>query len=243
MRLLALTIGLCILLAQDISLAGGVPDAAEGNTAEPVVLLHGLGRNNTAMWKLASRLEEDGFDVHRIGYSSFKESPGEMIASVTMQINECCADETRAVHFVGHSLGGLLIRAYLQSYRPPVLGNTVLIGTPNSGTEIADHFEGHALVEYLLPAATQLGTSPESLPNRLPEPDYPVGIIAGVVDSELGEHFFPGPNDGMVPVESTQLDSMTDFIVLETGHSMMRYDRDVAIQVIHFLEKGGFLRE
>ena len=231
------------MLEQGSSQAGGLPDEAEGNMADLVVLLHGLGRNNTAMWRLAGRLEEVGFDVHRIGYSSVKAAPEEMIASVTMQIDECCANEIRAVHFVGHSLGGLLIRAYLQSYRPPVLGNTVLIGTPNSGTEIADHFQDHALVEHLLPAATQLGTSPESLPNRLTEPDYPVGIIAGVVDSELGEHFFPGPNDGMVPVESTRLPGMTDFIVLETGHSMMRYDKDVAIQVIHFLEKGRFLRE
>ena len=216
--------------------------AADSDTAsaEVVVLLHGLGRNNTAMWRLAGRLEDAGYDVHRVGYQSFKATPEEMIESITAQIDECCANETRRVHFVGHSLCGLLIRAYLAEQRPPELGRTVLIGTPNNGTEMADHFKDHKLVELLLPTATELGTDADSLPNRLPQPDYPVGIIAGVVDSELSEHFFPGPNDGMVPVASTRLENMADFIEIDTGHSMMRYDEDVALQVIHFLERGRF---
>ena len=210
------------------------------DSAEVVVLLHGLGRNKTAMWVLAERLEEAGYEVHRIGYRSLKTVPDEMIDTVTTQIEECCGSETRTVHFVGHSLGGLLIRAYLQTDHPRLLGNTVLIGTPNNGSEIADHFKDHALVEYLFPAAIDLGTDPESLPNRLPPPDYPVGIIAGVVDTELSEHFFPGPNDGLVPVESTRLENMTDFVEINTGHSMMRYDKEVAGQVINFLSKGRF---
>ena len=194
------------LLGHSTSFATDTSDETGLDAVEVVVLLHGLGRSNTAMWWLAGRLEDAGFEVHRVGYSSIKTTPAEMITAVTEQINNCCGAEPRSVHFVGHSLGGLLIRAYLQSYRPPVLGNTVLIGTPNGGTDIADYFKEHDFIEYFLPTATQLGTDPESLPNRLPPPDYPVGIIAGVVDSELGEHFFPGPNDGMVPVDSTRLE-------------------------------------
>ena len=233
---------LLALLVHSATLASSSLDKPEARPEEVVVLLHGLGRNNTAMWRLAGRLEEAGFEVRRVGYSSIKVPPVEMITTVTEQINDCCADEERVVHFVGHSLGGLLIRAYLQDYRPPILGNTVMLGTPNSGTELADHFKDHALIEHLLPAATQLGTGPESLPNTLPLPDYPVGIIAGVVDSEFVEHFLPGPNDGMVPVDSTRMEGMVDFIEIETGHSMMRYDEEVAIQVVHFLNEVRFLR-
>ena len=215
---------------------------ASANDAEVVVLLHGLGRNNTAMWSLAGRIEKAGYEVHRVGYRTYKTDPAVMIDTVTEQINVCCLNEPRRVHFVGHSLGGLLIRAYLQDHRPPKLGYTVLVGTPNNGTAAADRVKDQALIEQLVPAATQLGTDPDSLPNRLPLPDYPVGIIAGVVDRELSNHFLPGPNDGVVPVESTRLEGMRDFVEIETGHSMMRYDKEVANQVIHFLAQGRFAR-
>ena len=210
---------------------------------EIVVLLHGLGRSNTAMWRLAGRLEDDGYDVYQVGYSSIKTTPDEMIETITEQINACCISTPRTVHFVGHSLGGLLIRAYLSSHRPPELGNTVLLGTPNNGSSVADQVADHALVEYLLPVAIELGTDPDSFPNRLPPPDYPVGIIAGVVDSELREYFLPEPNDGIVPVESTRLEGMTDFIEIPSGHSMMRYDADVAKQTSYFLKHQRFLHD
>ena len=213
---------------------------AEAHTKDMVVLLHGLGRNETAMWWLADRLEDGGYEVHRIGYNSIKTTPDEMIETVTQEINECCGEDSRTVHFVGHSLGGLLIRAYLESNRPRKLGNTVLLGTPNNGSAVADRVKDHPLVEYLLPVATELGTDPDSLPNRLPPPDYPVGIIAGVVESELRQHFLPGPSDGVVPVESTKLEGMTDFIEIESWHSMMRYDSEVAEQTLHFLEHQRF---
>ncbi len=208
---------------------------------EIVVLLHGLGRSNTAMWRLAGRLEDAGYEVHRVGYNSINTTPDEIITDITQQINVCCANESRTIHFVGHSLGGLLIRAYLQENRLPSLGNTVLVGTPNNGTDIADLFKDNCLVELLVPTATALGTDDESLPNRLDAPYYPVGVIAGVYESDRNEEYLPGRDDGLVPVESTKLEGMTDFIEIETGHSMMRYNKDVVRQVIFFLHEGKFL--
>ncbi|MEW8525614.1 MAG: alpha/beta hydrolase family protein [Candidatus Thiodiazotropha endolucinida] len=207
---------------------------------EVVVLLHGLGRSNIAMWRLAGRLEDAGFDVQRVGYSSISTTTEEVIADITKQIDDCCANEKRTVHFVGHSLGGLLIRAYLQENRLTQLGNTVLIGTPNKGTDIADQFKGNCLVELLVPMATALGTDEKSLPKTLDAPYYPVGVVAGIYDSGLNEEYLPGRDDGLVPVESTKLDGMRDFIEVESGHSMMRYSEEVAEQTIHFLKKGMF---
>ncbi|MEW8470361.1 MAG: alpha/beta fold hydrolase [Candidatus Thiodiazotropha sp.] len=207
---------------------------------EVVVLLHGLGRSNIAMWRLAGRLEDAGYDVQQVGYSSINTTTDEVIADITKQIDDCCASEKRIVHFVGHSLGGLLIRAYLQENILKQLGNTVLIGTPNKGTEIADQLKGNCLVELLVPMATALGTDERSLPKTLEFPYYPVGVIAGVYDSGLNEEILPGRDDGLVPVESTKLEGMSDFIEIESGHSMMRYNEDVASQTIHFLKNGKF---
>ncbi|MEW8586243.1 MAG: alpha/beta fold hydrolase [Candidatus Thiodiazotropha sp.] len=207
---------------------------------EIVVLLHGLGRSNTAMWRLASRLEGAGYEVHRVGYSSINTTTDEIITDITQQISDCCANESRPVHFVGHSLGGLLIRSYLQDNPIDNLGRVVLIGTPNSGTGIADQFRGNCLVELLVPVATALGTDETSLPNRLAPPYYPVGVIAGFQKSHTNEAYLPGRDDGLVPVESTKLEGMTDFIEVESGHSMMRYKKEVAEQVIFFLKTGRF---
>lgn len=208
---------------------------------EIIVLLHGLGRSNIAMWRLAGRLEDAGYNVHRVGYSSINTTTKEIIGDITQQITDCCASESRTVHFVGHSLGGLLIRSYLQNNRIDQLGQVVLIGTPNHGTDIADYFKGNCLVELLAPTVSALGTDDKSLPNRLEDPYYPVGVIAGVYDSD-NEDYLPGRDDGLVTVESTKLEGMTDFIVVESGHSLMRYNEEVAKQTISFLNNRVFSR-
>ena len=88
--------------------------------------------------------------------------------------------------------------------------------------------------------ATALGTDEESLPKTLEAPYYPVGVIAGVFESDFNDEYLPGRDDGLVPVESTKLEGMSDFIEIESGHSMMRYNSDVASQTIHFLKNGKF---
>jgi pimeloyl-ACP methyl ester carboxylesterase len=210
---------------------------------EIVVLLHGFGRSNMAMWRLAWRLEDAGYDVKRVGYRSVNTTTVDIIADITKQIDACCATEERTVHFVGHSLGGLLIRAYLRENRIGTLGHTVLIGTPNKGTGIADRFKGNWLIELLVPIATALGTDDQSLPKSIDAPYYPVGVITGIYESDTNEAYLPGRDDGLVPVASTKLEGMTDFIEVESGHSMMRYNSEVAEQVIFFLKTGHFNKD
>lgn len=205
-----------------------------------VVLLHGLGRNASSMWLMARRLEDAGFDVHRIEYASLDTPPPDIVATVTRDIDHCCSDYPETVNFVGHSLGGLVIRSYLAQKRPSNLGRVVLVGTPNSGTELVDRFRDWKAFDLLGPTTAALGTDPQSLPASLPPPDYPVGVIAGVRGPGWNDHLLPGPDDGLVAVESTKLEGMADFIILEAGHSMMRYSGEVAEQVARFLKDGKF---
>lgn len=229
------------LLAAPLALSNLSADELE--THRPlVVVLHGLGRTRISMWLFASRLEEAGFRVHRIGYRSLDRSPDEIIDTVSRQINECCAGHAGRVHFVGHSLGGLLIRAYLQTNRVDALGRVVLIGTPNQGSKLVDRFRDTGLLSLLGPTTAALGTDSASLPGRLPAPYYPVGVIAGVNRGEWNDHLLPGADDGLISVDSTRLEGMSDFIEIESGHSRMRYNKDVARQAIEFLRTGRFLR-
>ncbi len=113
-------------------------DAQKATGWETVVLLHGLGRGEGAMWLLASRIERAGLDVVRIGYRSLSDPPEVILLSVREKIDACCKQSLKPVHFVGHSLGGLFIGAYLAENRLRTLGRVVLIATPNAGTPLVE---------------------------------------------------------------------------------------------------------
>jgi pimeloyl-ACP methyl ester carboxylesterase len=192
------------------------------------------------MWLLAKRLEDAGYKVVKVGYDSLQSTPDEILQDISSQIAACCLELERPVHFVGHSLGGLMIRAYLGKHKMRNMGKVVLIGTPNKGTPIVDIFKDSWWMQFAGPTAVELGTANDSFPNTLPAPDYPLGIIAGVIDNGFLSSRIPGQDDGLVPVESTYLDGMNDFIIIETNHTMMRYNENVALQTIEFLKRSQF---
>lgn len=216
--------------------------AAPGADADTVVILHGLGRSSSAMWMLAKRLEVAGYRTERFGYRSLQQSPDQIVANLSAQLDRCCRRADRRVHFVGHSLGGLIARAFLARRKVPNLGHVVLLGTPNKGSELADAFQDKWWFDFLGPTVKTLGTSQDGLASNLPAPGYPVGVIAGVREGRANEHILPGADDGLVTVASTKFAGMTDFIVVSVGHAAMRYSKPVADQVVAFLKTGRFQR-
>lgn len=226
--------------APAVALNATVPVA--GAAPETVVVLHGLGRNKSSMWLLASRFEAAGFRVQRIGYRSLHEDPAGILVNLRAQIDACCARSEQPVHFVGHSLGGLLIRAYLASKPVKQLGRVVLIGSPSQGTPIVDTYRDKWWMKYAGPTAAALGTGENSFPKSLPPPDYPLGVIAGKSDRLIDYPAIPGDDDGLVPVDSTKVKGMQDFVVIRTTHSMLRYNEQTAAQAIAFLKFGQFIR-
>lgn len=216
----------------------------EGSSGETVVLLHGLGRSNLVTKTMAKRLFESGYNVQQIGYQSlFGDTPDEVVKEVTGQINACCSDLTKPVHFVGHSLGGLLVRSYLGDNAVPNLGRVVLLGSPNKGTPIVDGLKDDWLMEVAGEMARALGTDDSSgFLSSLKAPTYPLGVIAGVADAGRSEEI-PGDDDGLVPLESTKVEGMSDFIVLPVSHADMREDEKTYAQLLNFLKEGKFDHE
>jgi len=210
---------------------------------ETVVLIHGLGRSAVSMWMLKSRIEKAGYRAVSLDYPSLGRKPEAVLDSVTRQIDICCRDLEK-IHFVGHSLGGLLIRQYLSKPENRSmldrLGQVVMIGTPNSGTAIVDHFQESWWMPLLGETPRSLGTGAGSLPRQLPIPLFEAGIIAGTNGMWLSDAIFKEANDGLVSVASTRLPNMADFIEIDVSHSMMRYDGEVAAQTVHFLKNGHF---
>ncbi|WP_409439940.1 lipase family alpha/beta hydrolase [Psychromonas sp. GE-S-Ul-11] len=210
---------------------------------ELVVLAHGLGRSDWAMWRLEQRLEDANYRVCTLDYATIGESIESVLTETSKQIDACLQNANKA-HFVGHSLGGLVIRSYLQENKDSLInqniGEIVLMGTPNTGSEFADYLSDSWLMKIGGEISTALMTGENSLGSNLEEIDVNLGIIAGTKASSLTSEYFIGPNDGLVSVESTKLKSMSDFIEIEVTHTQMRYDLEVAEQTIHFLKQGKF---
>jgi pimeloyl-ACP methyl ester carboxylesterase len=220
-----------------------VPPAGTGPEAgDAVVLLHGLARTDRAMRPLARRLAAEGFAVHCLRYDSLRRDPEGLVADLDAQVSECCAGATR-LHFVGHSLGAVLLRAYLAEHRPANLGRVVMLAPPNRGSELGDLVAGSRLLRALFgPTAAQLGTDPGSLPNRLPPPQFEFGVLAGTRSwNPLGSWLIPDRDDGTVSLSSARLEGMRDFLALPLSHTFLVLSPTAASQAAHFLRYGRFV--
>lgn len=218
------------------------------STAQPaladdcVVVLHGLARSALSMEVLATRLNLDGFSVVNKDYPSTKATIRELAHDVLPQAVADCPETTK-IHFVTHSMGGLLVRQYLKDAELPNLGRVVMMGPPNKGSPIVDEFKdvpGFEVFNGI--AGTQLGTDPQSVPNQLGPVDFPLGVIAGKQPIvPLMNKRFDGPHDGKVSVESTKVEGMEDHITMPVTHTFMMNNPKVYDQVVAFLKTGRFI--
>jgi pimeloyl-ACP methyl ester carboxylesterase len=212
--------------------------------ADTVVLLHGLYRSERSMRPLETPVSEAGFRVVNLDYDSRSQSPDAFIAELDRMLVACCSDAPK-LHFVTHSLGGIVTRAYLATRRPVNLGRVVMLAPPNHGSPLGDVVAGSAVLRFLLGStAARLGTDPASFPNALPRADFELGVIAGTASrSPLGALLIDGESDGTVSVSSTRLEGMTDFITVDEAHTFIMRSDEVAAQTVHFLTSGRFAHE
>lgn len=208
-----------------------------------VILLHGLWRTELSMKWLQWELEEAGFATANPTYPSLR-YPIEELArrGVGQGLRECAPHQAAKIHFVTHSLGGILVRQYLNQTEIPGLSRVVMLGPPNQGSQMADYVSSLELLRPLTPEAIeQLGTGERSVPQRLGPVDFELGIIAGTANSRGPMPGTPArASDGTVAVEETMVPGMLDFIELPVGHTFMMWSPAVRDQVLHFLREGRF---
>jgi pimeloyl-ACP methyl ester carboxylesterase len=217
--------------------------ASANATQDGVILLHGISRTARSFRKMQTVLEGRGFATLNQDYASRRKALEALAEDIHPAIQRFADGIDGSVHFVGHSMGGLLARVYIARYRPKRLGRVVMLGTPNSGSEIADRL-GHfrAYRAFFGPAGQQLGTRRDEAVNALfPPTDYPVGIIAGNRSIyPITSAFLPKPHDGRVSVVNTRLDGMADHIVIRTSHPWLVRNNVAIEQTIAFLRDGKF---
>jgi len=217
--------------------------AQESASPDTVVLLHGLGRTAKSMTYIQERLTDAGYHVFNYDYESRKNEIDSLVTDLQQYLETCCSRKESDLHFVTHSLGGILVRALIARERPENLGRVVMLSPPNKGSQTVDLLKDYPLFKKILgPASLQLGTDPESFPNRLGPADFELGIITGdrTIDP-VSSWIIPGVDDGKVAVENTKLEGMADFRIVNVSHAYIMENSEVVLEVINFLRDGSFI--
>ena len=205
---------------------------------DTVMLVHGLWLHGMVMKLMARRIGRCGFDVCTYTYPTMRFT----ITQNAERLAELCRGRTGRLHFVGHSMGGLVALEAARRVPEACRGRIVMAGTPYQDSFAARCFDrwpgGRALLGRSMDE--WLGVS-----SHLPPENCEIGVIAGTGGKGLGRLVAPRlsvPNDGVIAVSETRVPGMRDHIALPVSHTAMIVSRTVAHQICTFLERGQFDR-
>ncbi len=223
------------------------PDAETDKTSldkkECVILLHGLARTKRSMDKLEHAFSLAGYKVINVDYPS-RELPIEKLSESVIPgaLKICRTFSPNRIHFVTHSMGGILLRYYLAEEKIENLGRVVMLSPPNKGSEVVDRLSDFFIFKLINgPAGKQLGTDKNSIPLALGSADFELGIITG--DRSINpilSMIIPGADDGKVSVKRANLEGALEFLVVHSSHPFIMRNKGVINKVIHFIEYGCF---
>ncbi|MDW7673639.1 MAG: alpha/beta hydrolase [Bacillota bacterium] len=209
-----------------------------------VILIHGFCRDQSDMYFLRDNLNEIGYYTITVNLPTFFSSFEVCTGKFTKFFNELHhkLEDFEQVHFVAHSMGGLILRSFLAENKVRNIGRCVLIATPNGGTKLADILYKHfkPIVKLFKPLEI-LRTNGIQINSALNCPRPDIGVIAGNNNNlMLGRLFLSSDSDGRVEVESTKLENMRDFIVIDFGHEDIHHQLETVRLVDDFLQTGSF---
>ena len=231
---------------------------------EAVVFIHGFWASPANLFPLSMRVRRAGYKTSLFGYNSIGKSPAQNAKDFARFIERI---DARTVHIVAHSLGGIVVKHFMDKHPMASIGRVVMIGTPLKGSEVAQHFIQYDAAKYVLGRSVERGLLGDAPP--WPK-DRPLGMIAGqqgfglvtllkMADSyisekasgrknlELGRAAINAaiagdgePNDGLVNLSETMSDEVTHRYELRQGHTGMLLSNETAKAALCYLQHGNF---
>lgn len=209
-----------------------------------VLLVHGLWNSPVSMVKIGNRLMNENYNVINVGYPSTEREVKAISRGYLKEvIKKNCPNKTKKIHFVTHSMGGIIVRDYINdSENISRFGKVIMLAPPNNGSEIIDNVKGIKVIEKILgPAGMALGTGEKDIPKTLGEAKVPTGVVIGTGKLfPFLSLFVDEENDGCVTIESAKLEGMKDFKVEKSSHTMITFDDQVIEYVVNFLKLEKF---
>lgn len=197
------------------------------------------------MRPVANRLQREGYLVVNAGYPSRKKD----IQTLALTVLPSAVDRLQRagateLYFVTHSMGAILLRWYIRHHPMDRLVRVVMLCPPNQGSELVDKLgQSWWFKAFNGPAGCQLGTTEDSLPNRLGPVPFATGVITGTrAATPLLSRMIPGPSDGKVSVARARVEGVEDFLTVPYSHSFIMWHTEVLDQVVAFLKHGRFNR-
>ena len=229
---------LCYTLFSVLLLAMTDPTQAK----EAVVLLHGLARTSQSMHKMERALSAEGYVVLNLDYPSRKETVQALAASVRKQVDALALSADK-VHFVTHSMGGILVRQMQKTAPIEKLGRVVMLSPPNQGSEVVTKLSALRTFQWLNgPAGQQLGTEINGFIARLGPVDFELGVITGDHSINwINSCMIPGKDDGKVSTESAKVAGMRVYRIAHTTHPYIMKNKKVIADTVEFLKTGALL--
>ena len=210
--------------------------------SEVVVLLHGLAESPLTMAPLELALQKAGYDVYNQAYPSTAATIEQLTQTYVQPLLRRFTSAPR-VHFVTHSLGGVLLHYALQQDRPGNLGRVVMTAPGLQGSEALETYRHIWLFRMLFgPAAYQSGTQADAFARCLQQDaGYELGVISGCISLDpIANLFIPWPHDGKISVQRTKIAGLKDHLVLPTSHDLIPSDPAAIAQTLRFLRTGSF---
>jgi len=200
-----------------------------------IILVHGLWFGAWALGTLGRNLHGMGFPIRYFDYGATADHLGRHAQELHRFALE---GEVDRQHFLGHSLGGLVILRMLAEFDDIPPGRVVLLGSPLGGSSVARKMNRIPGAEKLLgKARSPLEQGYADLP-----PDRETGMITGSKAVGLGllTGGPGGPSDGTVGIREADAKGLKDRLVLPVTHTGMLYSAEVAQQAATFLKNGHF---
>lgn len=219
------------------------PLAAE----EVVILLHGLARTSASMETMEAALSDEGYTVHNLDYPSRHQPIKTLATHIRTQI-DAVTDSDDTLHFVTHSMGGILVRTMQKDAAFENLGRVVMLSPPNQGSELVDTLGEHWAFDWAFdwingPAGNQLGTDTNGFIAQLGPVDFPLCVITGDLSiNGINSCIIPGDDDGKVSIKSAKVEGMAAYKVIHATHPYIMKNKQAIELTIQFLKTGELSR-